>query len=194
MKLKQEHFEERLGKLANQPFCAQPHKCSITGHGFIAPPPLSRVAPVVYLTAHAYEATRKVLAQLKTVQRGARNLNLWHLTMGILSMPKREGGLAHASLASYTLWVHSHSFVTLVCRPQAYPASQVAVSHGWAQRVGLILEESTLPYLQLAPVTIKHPSFLQGALRSYSQVRRGGGVPPSNSARHGHLALSVVSW
>ena len=127
----------------------------------------SWVAPVVYLNAQAYEPTRKVLAHLNLVQHVALNFNSWHLTMGILSMPKRKGGLA--------LWVHSYSFVTLVFRPQAYPESQVTVFRSWAQRVGLVLEESALPYIQLA---IKHPSFLQGALRSYSQLRRGGGSPP----------------
>ena len=92
---------------------------------------------------------------MNLVQRVALNLNSWHLTMGILSVPKREGGLAHASLSSYALWVHSHSFVTLVCRPQAYPESHVVAFRGWARHVGLVLEETTLPYVQLAPVTIK---------------------------------------
>ena len=138
----------------------------------------SRVAPVVYLTARAYEPSSKALAQLNLVQRVALNLNSWHLTMGILSMPKREVGLVHASLSLYAPWVHSHSFVTLVCRPQASPESQVGSSRGWARRVKLVPEETTLLYVQLAPVTIKRPSFLQGSLRAYSQVRKGGGASP----------------
>ena len=60
---------------------------------------------------------------MNLVQRIALNLNPWHLTMGILSMPNREGGLAHPLLSSYALWVYYHSFVTLVCRPKAYPES-----------------------------------------------------------------------
>ena len=52
----------------------------------------SWVALVVYLTAHAYEPARKVLAHLNLVQRIALNLSSWHLTMGILSMPKKGGG------------------------------------------------------------------------------------------------------
>ena len=43
----------------------------------------------------------------------------------------------------------------------------------------MVLDEVTLPYIQQAPVNIKKPSFLQGAPRAYSRVRRGGGeVPP----------------
>ena len=93
------------------------------------------VAPVVYLTSRAYEPSSKVSALLNFVQRVALNLNSWHLTVGILSMRESEGGLAHASLSSYALWVHSHSFVTLVCHPQAYPESQVVAFRGWARRL-----------------------------------------------------------
>ena len=40
----------------------------------------------------------------------------------------------------------------------------------------MVLDEVTLPYIQLTPVNIKRkPSFLQGALRAYSRVRRGAG-------------------
>ena len=93
-------------------------------------------APVLYLTARAHEPTDKVLSQLNLIQRVALGLNSWHLTAGILSMPKREGGLAHAPLASYALWVHSHSFVTAVCHPHVYDASHVEKFQCWAGRVG----------------------------------------------------------
>ena len=84
------------------------------------------------------------------------------------------GVLAHAPLAAHAQWLHSLSFVNVVCRPHAVPAAHVTVFQTWAQKVGLVLEEVTLPYIQLAPVTIKHLSFLRGALWAYSQVRQGG--------------------
>ena len=137
------------------------------------------VAPVLYLMARAHEPTDKVLSQLNLIQRVALGLNSWHLMAGILSMPKKQGGLAHAPLASYALWVHSHSFVTAVCHPHVYDASHMEQFQSWAGRVGMVLDEATLPYIQLAPVNIRKPSFLQGALRAYSRVRRGGSeVPP----------------
>ena len=55
----------------------------------------SWVAPVVYLTGRAHELSDKVFSQLNLVQRIVLGINSWHLTMGILSMPKREGVLAH---------------------------------------------------------------------------------------------------
>ena len=137
------------------------------------------VAPVLYLMARAHEPTDKVLSQLNLIQRVALGLNSWHLMAGILSMPKKQGGLAHAPLASYALWVHSHSFVTAVCHPHVYDASHMEQFQSWAGRVGMVLDEATLPYIQLALVNIRKPSFLQGALRAYSRVRRGGSeVPP----------------
>ena len=45
-------------------------------------------------------------------------------------------------------------------------------------QVGLVLDEVTLPYIQLAPVNVKKPSFLQGALRVLSGRERGGAPPP----------------
>ena len=83
------------------------------------------IAPILYLTARAHEPTDKRLSQLNLIQHVALGLNSWHLTAGIPSMPKREGCLAHAPLASYALWVHSHSFVTAVCHPHVYDASHV---------------------------------------------------------------------
>ena len=59
-----------------------------------------------------------------------------------------------------------------------YAPGHVAAFQTWALRVGLILEEVTLPYIQLAAVTVKKPSFLQGPLRTYSQVKGGGGGAP----------------
>ena len=110
-------------------------------------------------------------------------------------MPKRERSLAHAPLASYALWVHSHSFVTAVCHPHVYDALHMEQFQSWAGRVGMVLDEVTLPYIQLALVNIRKPSFLQGALRAYFRVRRGGGeVPPTPAAAvapSGHLALRI---
>ena len=137
--------------------------------------------------ARAHEPTDKVLSQLNLIQCVALGLNSRHLTVGIPSMTKREGWLAHAPLASYALWVHSHSFITAVCHPHVYDASHVESFQYRAGRVGLVLNEVTLPYIQLAPVNIKKPSFLQGALRAYLRVQRGGGVYPPN----GHLAFSI---
>ena len=98
--------------------------------------------------------------------------------------------MAHVWLSSYALWVHSHSFVTLVCCPEAYPESHVVAFCGLARRVGLVLEETILPYVQLAPVTIKRLSFLQGS----SQVRMRGHPPPPpvGVIQHGHMALGVI--
>ena len=37
------------------------------------------------------------------------------------------------------------------------------------------MEEEFLPYLQLGPVPLSRPSFLQGCLKAYSVTRRWGG-------------------
>ena len=62
---------------------------------------MSRIVPVVLLTLRAHEPTDKVLGQLNVVQRIALGHNLWHLTMGILSMPMGES-LHCARTARYT--------------------------------------------------------------------------------------------
>ena len=82
---------------------------------------------------------------LKLVQRIALGLNSWHLTMSILSKPKREGGLAHAPLAAYTQWVHTQSFVTVVCKPDVCDKGHVTAFQKWAYTMGLVLDEVTLP-------------------------------------------------
>ena len=81
--------------------------------------------------------------------------------------------LAHAPWAAHAQWVHSLSFVNVVCRPHAVPAAHVTVFQTWAQKVGLVLEEVTVPYIQPASGTIKHLSFVRGALWASSQVRQG---------------------
>ena len=87
--------------------------------------------------------------------------------------------------------------MAVVYRPHTFPVEHVAKFTAWAGRVSLILDEVTLPYIQLAPVTMKKPSFLQGALRAYSQVRGGGGGgegPPPSAAptpANGSVALNV---
>ena len=69
------------------------------------------VAPVAYLIARAYEAPKSVRSQLNVVQWVPLGLNSWHLTVKILAMPEREGGIAHASPSSYVTWVHSQTVV-----------------------------------------------------------------------------------
>ena len=54
----------------------------------------SWIAPVCYLPARAYRPTEHVLSQLNLVHKIALGLNNWHLTMPILQLPVREGGLA----------------------------------------------------------------------------------------------------
>ena len=152
----------------------------------------SWIAPVAYLTACAYEPSSSVCGQLNLIQWVALGLNSWHLTMKILSLPEKEGGMSHASLASYATWVHSQSLVTLVSRSDLLEPVAVQRFRGWVDSIGLQLNSLNLPYIQLAPVAIPKPSFLQGALRAYSQTRRWGGesapTPSAPSQRFGTLA------
>ena len=81
----------------------------------------------MYPTARAYEPTDKVLGLLNLTQRIALGLNSWHLTQGIMSLPRREGGLGHASMAAYTQWVHSLTFVQAVCKPHTFAPGHIRV-------------------------------------------------------------------
>ena len=53
----------------------------------------SWIAPVCYLPARAYRPTEHVLSQLNLVHKIALGLNNWHLTMPILQLPARGGGV-----------------------------------------------------------------------------------------------------
>ena len=64
--------------------------------------------------------------------------------------------------------------------------------------MGPVLTTQNLPYVQLAPVTLTQPSFLQGVRRAYSQTRSwgGGGYTPSPRAHvvgNGYMAQCVLS-
>ena len=72
--------------------------------------------------------------------------------------------------------------------------AHVTAFQNWVLGMGLILEEVTLPYIQLAPVTIKKPSFLQGTLRAYSQVWSGGGSPSPTAWASGTQYFSEGRW
>ena len=143
-----------------------------------------------YLPARAYRPTDHVLSQLNVVHKIALGLNNWHLTMPILQLPAKEGGLAQANLAAYAEWVHSQSFVRFVQRPAQFAERHVAPFRRWAFSVGLLIEEEFLPFLQVALVPLPQPSFLQGSLKSYSVVRReGGDVPPPPIQRLQHMPV-----
>ena len=114
-----------------------------------------------------------------------------HLTAGILSMPTREGGLAPAPLACYALWVHSHSFVTAVCHPHVYDASHVEKFQCWAGRVGMVLDEVTLPYIQLAPVNIKKTLFPIGDTKGVLTGAESPPPPATAVTPNGHLAYGI---
>ena len=152
----------------------------------------SWIVPVCYLPARAYRPTDHVLSQLNVVHKIALGLNNWHLTMPILQLPAKEGGLAQANLAAYAEWVHSQSFVRFVQRPAQFAERHVAPFRRWAFSVGLLIEEEFLPFLQVALVPLPRPSFLQGSLRSYSVVRREGGGRPAtpDSAFTAHAGLA----
>ena len=144
----------------------------------------SWVAPVCYLTARAYRPTEHVCSQLDLVHRTAPGLTNWNLTMPILLLPPSEGGLGQASLSAYALWAHSHAFVTYVLRPGRFAEQHSGPFRRWAAAQGLLMEEEFLPYLQLGPVPLSRPSFLQGCLKAYSVTRRWGGgraAPPGAS-------------
>ena len=139
------------------------------------------VAPVVYLTARAYAPTEHVVAQLNMVHRAALDINNWHLTMPILALPPAEGGLGEVGLRIYASWVHSQTFVQAVVRPASLAEQHARPFRGWADRVGLVLEPAFLLYLRLASIPLTKPTFLQGTVKAYSVVRRGGGdrrLPP----------------
>ena len=140
----------------------------------------SWVAPVVYLTARAYAPTEHVISQLNMIHRVALDLTTWHLTMPILALPVTEGGFGQAGLGVYAQWVHSQAFVQVVVRPASIEKVHADPFHRWASGKGLVLDPLFLPYLQLAPIPLSKPTFLQGSLKCYSVVRRGGGVtaPP----------------
>ena len=124
------------------------------------------------------------LEQLDLVHRTALGLTNWNLTMPILLLPPSEGGWGQASLSAYAQWAHSHSFVKCVLRPGRFAEQHSGPFRRWAAAQGLLMEEEFLPYLQLGPVPLSRPSFLQGCLKAYSVTRRWGGgraAPPGAS-------------
>ena len=112
------------------------------------------------------------------VHRVALGLNIWHLTMQILALLPAEGEPGQAGLGVYAQWVHSQAFITLVSGPGPFAGWHQVPFRSAADGVGLLLEPSVLPYLQLAPMPLSTSTFPQGALKSSSVVRRGGGVMP----------------
>ena len=84
--------------------------------------------------------------------------------MSTLAMPKSERGLAHVPMSSYEQSVHAQSFMAVVCKMWAHGATHVSTFQPWATRVGLVVDEVTLPYIWLALVPLRTPSFLQGSL------------------------------
>ena len=67
----------------------------------------SWVSLVLYLTVLAYEPSNGGLVQLNMAQTGTKTSfghNSWHSIPSTLLLLEREGGLAHASLASYAMW------------------------------------------------------------------------------------------
>ena len=88
---------------------------------------------------------------------------------------KAEGGFGQAGLGVYAQWVHSQAFVQVVVRPASIEKVHADPFHRWASGKGLVLDPLFLPYLQLAPIPLSKPTFLQGSLKCYSVVRRGGG-------------------
>ena len=73
---------------------------------------------------------------------------------------------------------------------QCCMCSSVLGLRPWAFSVGLLFEEEFLSYLWLSPLPVPCPSFLQGSLKSYSVVRRGGGwVPPPLERRLPHMPV-----
>ena len=149
------------------------------------------VAPVVYLTARAYNPTQQVLTQLDLVHKVALGLNNWHLTMPILLLPPAAGGLGQASLGAYVQWVHSHTFVMVVATPSRIASAHMGPFQRWANLVGLLLETDFLQYLQLGPVPLPSPTFLQETVKAYSELRKtgGGGVPPPPAHHMGMLGV-----
>ena len=148
----------------------------------------SWVAPVAYVTARAYVPTELVLSQLNMVHRVALDVTTWHLMMPILALPAAEGGLGQVGLVLYVQCLHSHTFL----RSVTWLASLAEVHTGpfrrWASRVGLVMEPATLPYLQLALIPLSPPLFLQGYLKAYSVLQRGG----SALMNTGHSALPLA--
>ena len=95
--------------------------------------------------------------------------------MPILQLPQAEGGLGQANLSAYAQWVHSHTFVTYALRPEKFAEQHAGPFRRWAFSIGLVIDVEYLPYLQLGPVPLRMPTFLQGALKAYSITRRWGG-------------------
>ena len=96
--------------------------------------------------------------------------------MSILVRPPQEGGLGQASLSSYAQWTHSHTFAQYVQRPSRFPERHVGPFRRWAGMQGMLFDEEFLPFFQMSPLPLSVPSFLQGSLKSYSAVRRWGGL------------------
>ena len=96
--------------------------------------------------------------------------------MPILALPPAEGGLGQVGLGLYATWVHCQTFVQAVVRPASLAEQHARPFRGWADRVGLVLEPAFLPYLQLASQPyLPKPTFLQGTVKAYLVVPRGGG-------------------
>ena len=145
----------------------------------------------------AYNPTPQVLTRLDPVHKVALELNNWHLNMPIVLLPPAKGGLGlgQASLGAHAQWVHGQTFVLSLSNPARVAQVHMLPFQHWAFSVGLLLENDVLPYLQLGPVPLPKPTFLQGALNAYSDLRKTAPPPsPAPSPRHvGCLALRFIS-
>ena len=63
----------------------------------------------------------------------------------------------------------------------------VGLFRKWANQVGLLLEPSFVPYLQLARIPLTQPSCLQRLLHAYSVQSRGVPAPPPS-------CMSYIPW
>ena len=135
------------------------------------------IAPCCHITISTYFPTPHVVSQLNLIQQVALRLTSRGLTRDILAEPEGKGRLGQAGMGTYALWTHSKSFVQYVAKPSSMPAT---LSEGFGRRAhsqGLVCNEVTLPYIQLAPSSPHPPGFLIAALRAYSEVKRSPPPP-----------------
>ena len=104
------------------------------------------------------------------VHRVALDLSTWHLTMPILAPPELEGRFGQVGLGVYAQWFHGHTFVSAVLQPWSVAERHAVPFRRWANKMGVVLDWESPPYLQLAPISLSQPTFLQSCLKAYSVV------------------------
>ena len=136
------------------------------------------IAPCCHLIARTYFPIPHVVSQLNMIQRVALRLTSLGLTRDILVQPKAIGGFGQAGMGTYALCPQSKSFVQYMAPRSSVPATLSEGFGRWVHSQGLVCNEVTLPYIQLAPSSAQRPELVGGGVTQSVQRSEEEDPPP----------------